>query len=123
MEAAKKDRWFAIFSLAISTGMRPEEYLGLQWKDINFDKGTVTVQRALVWKRKGGGRSLQEPKTAQSRRTIPLPASVTNELKRHRKRQLEERMKLGQAFQNNDFVFATEIGVPILASNLTRRHQ
>ncbi len=122
LEAAKKDKWFIIFTLAISTGMRPEEYLGLQWKDIDFEKGRAVVQRALVWKRKGGGWSLQEPKTSQSRRTIPLPASVTSELKKHRKKQLVERMALGQGYQNFDFVFATEIGTPILPSNLTRRH-
>lgn len=52
--------------------MRAEECLGLQWKDIDFEKGKVMVQRALVWKRKGGGWSLQKPKTAQSRRTIPF---------------------------------------------------
>lgn len=122
LDAAKKDKWFVIFSLAISTGMRPEEYLGLQWKDIDLEKGTAIVQRALVWKRKGGGWSLQEPKTSQSRRMIPLPTSVVSELKRHRKKQLEERIGLGAAYQNFDFVFATEIGTPILTSNLTRRH-
>lgn len=122
LSAAKDDRWYVIFSLAITTGMRPEEYLGLQWKDIDFSKATATVQRALVWNRNGGGWSLQEPKTSKSRRTIPLPTSVLNELKIHRKGQLEERLSLGQAYQNNDFVFATEIGTPILTSNLTRRH-
>lgn len=122
LEIAKADKWFVIFSLAITTGMRPEEYLGLHWKDIDFKNGTATVQRALVWKRKGGGWSLQEPKTSLSRRTIPLPISVLHELSGHRKKQLEERLRLGQAYQNNDFVFATEIGTPISPSNLTRRH-
>ena len=122
LNEAKDDKWYVIFSLAITTGMRPEEYLGLQWKDIDFNKGTSIIQRALVWKRKGGGWSLQEPKTSQSRRTIPLPASVVNELKMHRKKQLEERLCLGQAYQNYDFVFATEIGTPLLTSNFTRRH-
>lgn len=122
LKAARDDKWYVIFSLAVSTGMRPEEYLGLQWKDIDFDKSTAVVQRALVWKRKGGGWSLQEPKTSKSRRTIPLPASVLSELKAHRKGQLKERLSLGQAYQNGDFVFATEIGTPILTSNLTRRH-
>jgi integrase len=122
LEAAKGDKWHIIFSMAISTGMRPEEYLGLQWKDIDFNNGTATVQRALVWKRKGGGWSLPEPKTSQSRRTIPLPISVLRELKKHRKKQLEERLVFGAAYQNHDFVFSTEIGTPILISNLTRRH-
>lgn len=122
LNAARDDEWFVIFCLAISTGMRPEEYLGLQWKDLDLETKTVTIQRALVWKRKGGGWSLEEPKTSKSRRTIPLPPSVASELQVHRKKQLEERMKLGKAYQNLDFVFATPIGTPILTSNLTRRH-
>ncbi len=122
LSAARDDECFVIFSLAISTGMRPEEYLGLKWKDLDLSTGTVTIQRALVWKRKGGGWSLEEPKTSKSRRTIPLPASVVSELVSHRKAQLEARLKLGQAYQNYDFVFATEIGTPIQTGNLTRRH-
>jgi integrase len=122
LESAREDKWYVIFSLAISTGMRPEEYLGLKWKDIDWQNGAAIIQRALVWRRKGGGWTLQEPKTSQSRRTIPLPKSVLSELQAHRKKQLEERLKLGQAYENNDFVFATELGSPILTSNLTRRH-
>jgi integrase len=122
LDAAKDDKWSVIFSLAISTGMRPQEYLGLLWKDVDLNAGNAVIQRALVWRRKGGGWSLQEPKTSHSRRTIPLPASVLQELKVHRKKQLEKRLKLGQAYENNDFVFATEIGTPILPSNLMRRH-
>lgn len=122
LNEAKGDKWYVIFSLAITTGMRPEEYLGLQWKDIDFKQGTAVVQRALVWKRKGGGWSLQEPKTSQSRRTIPLSTSVMTELSIHRKKQLQERIKLGQLYQNSHFVFATEIGTPVSPSNLTRRH-
>jgi integrase len=122
LATAREDRWFVIFSLAISTGMRPEEYLGLQWKDLDLNAGTVTIQRALVWKRKGGGWSLEEPKTSKSRRTIPLPSSVVRDLVLHRKHQLEERLKLGLTYSNKDFVFPTEIGTPILTSNLTRRH-
>lgn len=122
LKAAAEDEWGVIFSLALATGMRPEEYLGLQWKDVNFGLGTVTIKRALVWKRKGGGWSLQEPKTPQSRRTIPLPATILNELKEHRRKQAEERLKAGADYQNNDFVFAGEFGNPLLASNLFRRH-
>jgi integrase len=122
LNAAKNDEYSAIFSLAISTGLRPEEYLGLQWKDVDFSGGTVTVQRALVWKRKGGGWSLEEPKTSKSRRSIPISQTIVSELTAHRKVQLERRLKLGEAYQNHNFVFATGTGSPILTSNLTRRH-
>jgi integrase len=122
LKIAKKDKWFLIFSLAISTGMRPEEYLGLKWKNIDLEKGTATIERVLVFNRKGGGWTMQEPKTSTSRRTIPLPLSVIQELKRHRRTQLEYRFKMGKAYQDFDFVFTTEIGTPILLSNLRRRH-
>lgn len=122
LKAAKADKWYVIFSLALASGMRPEEYLGLQWKDLNFDAGTIAVRRALVWKRKGGGWSLQEPKTSQSRRTIPLPATVLSELREHRRKQNEARLSAGAEYQNNDFIFAGEFGNPIMGSNLFRRH-
>lgn len=122
LEAAKEDRWGIIFSLAISTGMRPEKYLGLRWKNIDLKNGLATIERVLVDKRVGGGWTLEEPKTSQSRRTIPLPNAVSQELVAHRREQLEERLKFGQAYQKFDFVFATELGTPILRSNLTRRH-
>ena len=59
---------------ALLSGMRPEEYLALQWRDLDLVRGTVTVQRALV--RHKGTWSFAETKTARSRRTIPLPTSL-----------------------------------------------
>ena len=101
--------------------MRSEKYLSLQWKDIDFDKCTATVQRALVW-RKGGGFMFCEPKTAKSRRTVPLPKSILPKLKEHRRRQLEHRLKLGAAYEKHDLVFASEVGTPLNYRNLTLRH-
>lgn len=121
LEAAKDDKYFAVFYLAIETGMRPEEYLGLQWKDIDLKKKVLSVRRALV-ARKGGGYIFTEPKTKKSRRSIPLSTSVINALKTHRRKQLEERIKLGAVYQNLDLVFTSEIGSPLLHGNLLRRH-
>jgi integrase len=122
LKAAEKDEFGVLFALALTTGMRPEEYLGLQWKDIDVAKGTATVQRALVWNRKGGGWYISEPKTSQSRRTIPLPASVTLALSRHKKRQGAQRLLAGPKYHNHDFVFATPKGQPVNPSNLTSRN-
>lgn len=47
LEAARSDRFYALFLLAIETGTRPGEYLALQWKDVNFDAGTLAVRRSL----------------------------------------------------------------------------
>ena len=121
LEAAKDDKFFPAFLLAIETGMRPEEYLGLQWKDVDFENKSLSVRRALVVK-KGGGFIFTEPKTKKSRRSIPISNTLIKTLKAHRHRQLEERMRLGANYQTFDLVFASEIGTPLLHGNLLRRH-
>ncbi|MCA1639215.1 MAG: tyrosine-type recombinase/integrase [Acidobacteria bacterium] len=57
--------------MVIETGVRPKEYLGLQWKDIDFENKVLSVRRALVVK-KGGGLIFTELKTKKSRRSIPI---------------------------------------------------
>ncbi|HUQ33630.1 MAG TPA: site-specific integrase [Pyrinomonadaceae bacterium] len=122
LNAAAKDRWGVLFVFALATGMRPEEYLGLQWKDLDLDKGVVTVRRAIIWRATGGGWHFGEPKTVRSRRSIPLPASTLRSLKEHRRIQAEERLKAGAAYQQHDLVFATSEGSPLMPRNLKRRH-
>jgi integrase len=120
--ALKADRYSALFALALSTGMRPEEYLGLRWIDVDLVKATVTVRRALVWRTKGGGWYFTEPKTSRSRRTIPVPASMIAALVDHKRQQSEERLKLGSEWQDNGLVFTTSLGSPLNISNLTAKH-
>ncbi len=122
LKAAAEDKWGVIFVFALATGMRPEEYLGLQWKDVDLDAGIVTVRRALVWRATGGGWYFGEPKTARSRRSIPLPASTLRSLVDHRRKQAEERLKAGADYQKHDLVFATPEGSPLMPRNLKRRH-
>ncbi len=119
--AAKEDRFGIVFALALTTGMRPEEYLGLQWKDMDLLLGTATVQRTLVW-RKGGGWYFGEPKTSHSRRTVPLPTSVLKWLQEHKRQQMEQRLKLGANYHHHDLLFATAEGKPLHPRNVTNRH-
>lgn len=114
------ERFATLFSFALATVMRIQEYLGLQWKDVDFERNTATVQRAIVWHRGEGGWRFSEPKTAKSRRTIPLPLEVIKSLKMHRKGQLEGRLKLGTAWNDFDLVFPSEIGTALNPPNLTR---
>lgn len=122
LKAARQDRWGGLFAFALATGMRPEEYLGLQWKDVDLDRGVVTVRRALVWRSTGGGWYFSETKTARSRRQIPLPASTMRALAEHRRQQAAERLKAGATYQQHDLVFATPEGGPLAPRNLKRRH-
>jgi integrase len=120
-KAAAGDRLGVVMVFGLTTGMRPEEYFGLQWPDVDLKAGEVRVKQALI-RPKGGGWQLSETKTPKSRRTIPIPPSMVFQLKKHRRLQAEARMKLGSAYVNNDLVFATAEGCPLSIQNFTRRH-
>ena len=72
----------ALFALAMTTGMRPSEYLALTWADIDLVRGTVSVSRTLEWKK--GGWQFADTKRSRSRRVIKLQAWVIALLVKHR---------------------------------------
>jgi integrase len=109
-----------IFEFALLSGMRPEEYLALQWADIDLARGTAQVRRALVRHNKSW--SFEEPKTARSRRTVFLPAPLLKKLSTHKRRQAEDRLKVGAAWQAFNLVFCSEQGTPHSIPNLTYRY-
>ncbi len=117
LEAAREDRHGTLFELLLTTGLRPGEALGLKWCDVDFEAGRLHIQRSLV-----PGKGLQEPKTPRARRVVPLPASMTQSLRGHRKRQLEERLQAGADWQEQDLVFPGTEGQPLLHRNVVRRH-
>jgi integrase len=121
LEAVRGDRLEALFVLALTTGMRQGELLGLRWQDVDLDAGTLRVAVAL--QRIGGQPRLVEPKTARSRRELPLPERATAALRAHRARQREERLRLGAAWQDWGLVFTREDGAPLDASTVTHRFQ
>lgn len=122
LKTAESDKNYVLFLLVIQTGLRPEEYLALQWKDINFDQKTLSVRRAIVWRRKGGGFFFTEPKTNKSRRSISLSETLNSALKDYRRDNLEARMKLDAEIKKLDLVFTSEAGTPIQPKNLRDRH-
>lgn len=119
IEAARDDRLGALYPVALSSGAREGELLALRWSDIGWDRGTITIRRTL--QRVPGAPAFAEPKTASSRRTISLGASVIEALRRHRITQAQERLRVGTAWVDNDLVFATGLGTPIDAGNLLMR--
>jgi integrase len=110
LEVAKSDPLEALFVLAVTTGMRRGELFGLKWQDIDFQKGILYVQRALVRMPTGEGYKETEPKTKKSKRPIVLTARALEALNEHRARQLEQKSKVGDAWQNHDYVFCSPIG-------------
>jgi integrase len=120
---AVSDRWGALFTLALITGLRPSEYLGLKWSDVDLERGQVSVQRSLIWRSfKRGDWYFGEPKTPRSKRRIPLPMSVISALKEHRRQQMQERLQAGAEYQNLDLVFATTEGQPLIRLNIVQKH-
>ncbi len=114
----ERDRFEALYVLALTTGLRIGELLGLKWSDIDLRARRLRVSRQL--QRGEGGLIFTEPKAA-SRRTVDMPPSTVEALKRHRTRQVEETLKAGGAYQDNDLVFAGDLGGPIGPEKVTQR--
>lgn len=124
LKHAAADRLSTLFAVAITTGMRPGEYMALRWSDVDLKKGIVVVRRALV-RTKDGVCSFDEPKTALGSRNIPLPASVTKALKAHKEEQDAEkavRLEKKLRYDDQDLIFATPSGEPLELRNLANRH-
>lgn len=108
LRAVRGDRLEALYATTLALGLRQGEVLGLRWADVDLDKRTLRVRTALQWLR-GDAPKLVEPKTRQSRRTLPLPGMIIDHLRAHRVRQLEDRLKAGDQWVGADWdlVFCT----------------
>jgi integrase len=121
LDAVRGDRLEALYSVALAVGLRQGEALGLQWDDIDLDSAALHVRHAL--QRVDGRLQLVEPKTARSRRTVILPATVIDALKAHRSRQVAERLTAGSEWVDHKLVFCSPMGRPLDASNVTHTFQ
>ncbi|MDA8144805.1 MAG: tyrosine-type recombinase/integrase, partial [Thermaerobacter sp.] len=109
LAAAAASRYNALFRVALATGMRQGEILGLRWEDVDLKAGVVHVRHTLTWLTHETPR-LEEPKTRSSRRQIPLDATTLDMLRTHRKRQLQERLAAGPVWEEHGLVFCTKGG-------------
>jgi integrase len=112
------DRFEALWVCALTLGMRKGELLGLRWSDIDFGNSTLTIRQAL--QRVGGRLVLVEPKTALSRRTLPVPPPTLAALRAHRARQRSDQLAAGGAWQDSGLVFVTHMGGPLEPTNVNR---
>ena len=119
LEAASGDRFEALYVLAITAGLRRGELLGLRWQDVDLERGSLQVRQQLV-RTKKDGLSFTSPKGGGSR-GLKLIQGAIDALKNHRKRQNEERLRLGTLWQNTGLVFTTVTGTPMDGDNLAKR--
>lgn len=108
LAAADGTRSRPVLELLANTGMRIGEALALKWRDVDLDAGTATVRGTLV--RDNGRWTIGEPKTAKSRRTIPLTPRAVQVLTDVRSQQRRERLKAGDQWKATGLVFTTELG-------------
>jgi integrase len=121
LSAIADHRLFPAILLGLSTGVRRGELLALRWHDIDLQQGLIQIRQTLARARVHGTHEdgnktqliFQEPKTGQSRRTIPIPADIVEELQRQKARQAQERLLLGQAYEDHGLVFCSAVGSPL----------
>lgn len=109
------DRLGALWAVLVATGIRESEALALQWSDVDLDEGLIEVHNTLH--RIDGEWLLMETKTEKSERSIRVGPTTVAALKRHRLRQMEERLAAGIPGVDG-LVFTTTRGMPINGSNL-----
>ncbi|MHB8556180.1 MAG: tyrosine-type recombinase/integrase [Candidatus Dormibacteria bacterium] len=109
----------AVVAIEVGMGLRQGEILGLRWQDIDLERRTLTVQRAL--QRVAGQSQLVDPKTSRSRRTLPIPSMVHSALLRQRSDQDEARELAGPLWEEEipGLVFTTELGRPRCETAIT----
>ena len=119
--AAARGHWlYPLFHLALTTGLRPGELLALRWTDVDFDQGVLTVRH--TWGPGANGQVLGEPKTARSKRRIPLSSDVLDILTAWHTAWIQEHIVVEgvEEWRGSEFVFSWPTGNPMSADTLAR---
>jgi integrase len=131
LRAVRGDRYEALYVLAITTGMRQGELLGLQWPDLDLDAGKLTIFRSLHrTKRRRDPEDdipwfqFRHPKTTGSRRTLDIPPVTVEAMREHSAKQKVQRLLADTSWQEQKLVFTTRLGTPVDTTNVLHRfHQ
>lgn len=108
LEVTSNERLYPVWHLALMTGMRRGEILGLRWRDSDLKAGRLRLVRQLRVVRHVP--EFSDLKTDRSRRQVSLDPETVTLLRRHRKAQLKERLMVGDGYQDADLVFAQPDG-------------
>jgi len=116
LSAASGDPLEALYIVAVHTGLRQGELLGLKWSDVNLETSTLSVQRSM-----DTDGTFNPPKRNRSRRTVKLTGHAVTMVKSHKMAQNEERLRLGSLWIDHDLIFPNRVGKPMDADNLYHR--
>lgn len=128
MAALSTHREAALFTVAIATGLRQGELLGLRWSDVELEEPARLRVTGTLHRIEGGATPgtyvRDDPKTRESTRTIALPAIATDALRSRRLQQIEQRLAAGPHWRDTmGLVFTTPYGKPLHATTLTKALQ
>lgn len=121
LAAVEGERLEALYVVALTTGMRLGELLGLRWRDVDLDVGALHV-RVMLRYRNSATYYFEPAKTVKSKRKIGLSSTGLEALRRHKVRQAEERLAAGPAWRTDDLVFATVVGGALNGNQLSGRN-
>lgn len=116
LDAAKDQSVQLPTLIALGTGMRLGEVMGLRWQDVDLDSAIARVRQTLQVTME-----FDTPKSHRSTRTISLPAFLVDALKRYRKSQNERRLKLGEAWQEFDLICERGDGKPLRPDTISKQ--
>jgi integrase len=119
LEASRGDPIECLVRVALSTGVRVGEALGLTWRDVDLQRRLVRIEKSLQ-RITGQGQVLAETKTRRGRRTIVLPVIAAEALLEQQRRQRDQRRAAGPDWREGDFVFTSSTGRPVDSRNVQR---
>lgn len=118
LRAIQGHQFEELFTVTLFTGMREGEALGLLWDCVDLTKGTITVDKQLQLIRGSRGQYQMVPTKNSKGRTLAIAPTVAATLKRVRLRQLENRLRYGECWEQSGFVFTDELGHHLSASSV-----
>jgi integrase len=116
LAVARETEWFALYALALTTGMRPSEYLALKWSDIDWHRGAASVCRTIQHSK--AGFLFDDTKRKRSRRVVKLQDFVLKALDSLRNSQLHA--KEGACQAEPDLIFRSRTDSPLKQRNIKR---
>ena len=111
-------KWKTLVHLLLITGARRGEVLGLKWDKVDFEGNRIFICNNILY-RADVGIYESSPKTERTRRYVALPTETMQLLRQYRAWQAEERLRLGEYYQNQGFVFAQDNGNPMHPDSVT----
>ena len=111
-------KWKTLVHLLLITGARRGEVLGLKWDKVDFEGNRIYICNSVLYSPDVGIYE-STPKTERSRRYVTLPPETMQLLRRYRAWQAEERLRLGEYYQNQGFVFSQDNGNPMHPDSVT----